>query len=167
MRWPQWRLTLVLALFVGWLLCLGYLAAISQDRVILSRPQLLASDLYLVAEVSGDASAPLAEVVVHEVYPEGAAPQLVPQTRLVLANLPQVGREQGWRGPGLYILPVQRKQEQGQEKYLLTPIPPSPGFPLEAGAEVHRFLRLYPASAGTRRQLQQWLQLRHKEHAQP
>jgi hypothetical protein len=145
---PRLRLAVAVALFAGWLGWLGYLAATTaNDSVVLSRPQLLVSNLRIIADVDGNADAPDDVVIVREANKKN----VTPGDKLTIANLHQVTRAQGWNGPGRYILPLLRDRNG---KCTVTPIPPSPGYPLESG-EPARLLRIYPATEAALRQLKE------------
>ncbi|HYV38204.1 MAG TPA: hypothetical protein VE988_21140 [Gemmataceae bacterium] len=58
MKKSAWRLALSAILFAAWIGYLAYLAATTTDPIVLSRPQFLDADLYVVADVNADATAP-------------------------------------------------------------------------------------------------------------
>src|SRR5262245_11229688 len=96
------RLGLCGVLFAIWIGWLGYLAATTTRPVVLSQPQLMASTLFVVAQVSADGSNPAAPVHVTAVHwPPGRA-ELV-NTELTVTNLPASLEANGWAGPGEYI----------------------------------------------------------------
>jgi hypothetical protein len=148
---PRVRLAVAAALFLGWLGWLGYLAATGTDPVVLSRPQFLVSNLYVVADLEGETDAPHQTVLVREAGgPLPARERPRPGDGLTIANLPQVDRAQGWQGRGRYILPLTRSNG----RTLLTRTPPSPGYPATGHDPLNR-LRIYPVTSSTLRQLQQ------------
>jgi hypothetical protein len=150
---PRLRLALAVALFVGWLGWLGYLAVtMAGDSVVLSRPQLLVSNLHVVADLDGSADSPADVVMVREASGPYAGKDVRPGLQLTIANLHAVSRSQGWTGPGRYILPLTRGRDG---KCTITPTPPSPGYPFQSGEELTRFLRIYPATDAALRQLRQ------------
>src|SRR5262245_4359892 len=52
MKRSGWRLTLAGGLFAVWIAYLAYLAATTTHHTVLSRPQFLVADLYVVADLS-------------------------------------------------------------------------------------------------------------------
>jgi hypothetical protein len=116
---------LALAVFCAWLSYLAFLAWTTTHPIVLSRPQFLASQLDVIAELKAADGRADADVRVEEVvWPRGAdAPQLADKTVRV-ANLPKVSREDGWDGPGRYILPLVKSDDH----YQLAPLARSPGL---------------------------------------
>ena len=51
MKRSGWRLAVSAILFAGWIGYLAFLAATTTEPTVLSRPQFLAADLYVVAEL--------------------------------------------------------------------------------------------------------------------
>jgi hypothetical protein len=142
------RLAVCALLFLGWIGWLVYLSATTSRPVVLSRPQFLAADLYVLAEVHAGPKgpdAPDAEVTVREIVWPGPGMDLAGRP-LVIPNLPQSGPKQGWNGPGEYILPLTQKKQKGREVYQVTPIPRSPGYSRHETP-------IYPANATARREL--------------
>jgi hypothetical protein len=168
-----WRLALVAALFAGWLGYLGYLVSV-QSRpaasVVLSRPQLLVSELDVIAEVSSTSDNE--PVTVKEVlYPQDAGVKA--GDRLLVKNLKDCARlvrkkdldqkvaeeeaqearlkgkkgpklydrKADFTGPGVYLLPL---REVAPQVYEVTPLPPAPGFP----ALLNEFGDTSPAGVG-------------------
>src|SRR5438105_2279335 len=93
------RLAVCALLFFGWIGWLVYLSATTTRPVVLSRPQFLASSLYVVAELragpKGDG--PDSEATVREVIWSQSGEELTGK-KLNIPNLPQ-SAEQGWAGP--------------------------------------------------------------------
>jgi hypothetical protein len=149
---PRVRLAVAAALFVGWLGWLGYLAATGTDTVVLSRPQFLVSNLYVVADLEGGPDHPGDVVTVREASGPAAGEKGVARhAKLTVKNLPLVGRDQGWDGPGEYILALTRNRDG---TCLVTATPPSPGYPPAGEGRVPGGrLRIYPATDRTLRQL--------------
>src|SRR5262245_26736807 len=145
------RLVVAATLFAGWIGWLVYLAAAKSRPVVLSRPQLLISDLDVIAQVDD----PNEKVIVKEVYAwrqEGDPPTV--GTALKVSNLDKCRRlprdnenadaiPPDWQGPGLYILPL--REVNGH--YEVAPIPPSPGF---SPAPIPGPPRIYLLTAETR-----------------
>jgi hypothetical protein len=147
---PRVRLAVAAGLFLAWLGWLAFLAVTARSAVVLSRPQLLVSNLYVVADVSGGAQ-PDAVVTVRKVEGPAADTQVVKAgDKLTVTNLPLVStQEQGWTGPDQYVLALTRKQDGTCE---VTPTPPSPGYPPDGASPADR-LRIYRATADALAQL--------------
>jgi hypothetical protein len=128
--------------FCAWIGWLTYLAVTASRPIVLSRPQFLVSQIDVTAELSGTADHPNAEVTVIDVYSK-------PKEKLAkieVTNLAELTPADGWAGPGVYILPLQ-KLENGN--YRVAPIPRSPGF------QGRDHPRIYPATPQTLEQLRQ------------
>jgi hypothetical protein len=151
------RLLLVAGLLVGWL---GYLAYLvwelpeteARQALILSRPQLLVSEVDVVAQVSD----PGEEVVIERVLYQQDGLDLKPGDRLAITNLkacrsswpPSTRERDDWVGEGLYLLPLRR---QGSA-YEVVRVPASPGYTPETSGISP--LRIYPATPRTLAQYQ-------------
>jgi hypothetical protein len=129
------RLVLALALFIGWM---GYLTFQVVDRprtatgspLVLSRPQILASKIDVIAEVPDKSGAATIKEVL---YPDNSS--LKPGDKIQVTNIgecrPPLSRDDGqsssdFTGPGLYLLPLRPLSDSN--KYEVQPIPQSPGF---------------------------------------
>lgn len=154
------RLAVAAALFVGWLGWLAYLALTASDPIILSRPQFLVADAWVVADLQGDAGHPLPHVNITEiVWSETGAKQLAQGQELTVLGLDRAGPQQNWHGAGSYILPL---SHVGKDRFALTPIPDSPGYPpprraddppLSPEEKISQRLRIYPATSSTLKQV--------------
>ncbi|MCI0458679.1 MAG: hypothetical protein L0Z62_17110 [Gemmataceae bacterium] len=144
---PRARLAVAALFFLGWVGYLVYLSATTTRPVVLSRPQFLAAQLYVIAGLErkvGVDNVPAEMATVREVvWADGEAPKK--DERIVVKNLPDKA-EHGWNGTGDYILALTRESAKGA-LYLVTPIPRSPGF-----SSPHP--RIYPATTIARRELQ-------------
>jgi hypothetical protein len=137
---PRARFILACCLFAGWLGYLGYLAATKSNPIVLSRPQLLVSDIDVLAELKGLDQ----PVVVKEVLSQRTGEKSVrAETPLTIENLSDVSLPDF--KPGLYLLPLTHRQAG----YFVTETPPSPGYPRDAA---HDRLRIYPATDEVLRQ---------------
>lgn len=123
MTYPRLRLTVALALFLGWIGFLVYLVVKTRDPVILARPQFLDAEAVIVAEVRDKHGVPVPEVKVKETLWSADAKPLTEAT-LRIDGLTDIRAEQGWRGPRDYILPL-RKDAAG---YHMTALLWSPGY---------------------------------------
>lgn len=147
MTHPRLRLAVAAFLFLGWIGYLVFLVVRTREPVILSRPQLLHSDLVVLAEIKEINGKPQAEVTVRDTLWSGQ-PSRNPkaQETLWLPELADCGKDEGWRGPGEYLLflrwegmPVKgqpAKDKFAKDKpagdnpgaYRLTSLPRSPNF---------------------------------------
>ena len=134
------RLAVVTLLFLAWL---GYLTFLVATRphvggvpLVVSRPQVLTSEVDVVAEVS-DPRGPVK--ITKVLWPEQGVP-LKEGESIKIDNLADC-RPQGpdsvpdWSGPGEYLLPLRARKGAGG--WEVAPVPDSPGF---AG----RVVRIYP-----------------------
>jgi hypothetical protein len=149
------RLAVAAALFVGWLGWLVYLAATGTDDVVLSRPQFLVANVHVVAEVGGKKE-PESEVVVREVFWAAGDKKPVDGKPITVENLKEC-LDQGWAGPGPYILPLMTHTTAKGVTYSVAPTPRTPGYPYGKNAAANRPgpPRIYPATESRLRQLKQ------------
>ncbi len=150
-------LAVIATAFILWIGFLAFLAYTAGHPIVLSRPQMLASNLVVIAQVSGDARHPEKTATVVEVpWAADRAAQPQSKAKITVSNLDQVSAADAdhlrgvWRGPGEYILPL---TTASNDTFRVTSIPPSPGYPQ---AEADR-LRIYPVTPDTREELQQIL----------
>jgi hypothetical protein len=162
MKPAVFRLVLASALFAGWIGYLGYQVWYRPVRengqpLVLSRPQILASELDVIATVPDKSGHEV--TIVSVLYPSDSI--LTPGTTIQVTNIgdcapvPMGGDSPlppaDWSGPGDYLLPLRALPEKN--KYEVVPIPPSPGFYLSRIDEPPP--RLYPDTAQTRAQYHQ------------
>lgn len=142
------RLVLVSVLFVGWLSYLGLLVLTRPVTsagwpLVVSRPQILTSQIDIVADI-GD---PTGNVVVEEVlWPEDAPLKKGDRVKVgrveecrPMERRPGEPSPKDFSGPGRYLIPL---RQLAPGKYEVAPTPPSPGF---HGA--NEPVRIYPATA--------------------
>jgi hypothetical protein len=157
------RLAVCALLFLGWLGWLAYLAATTTRPVVLSRPQFLAADLYVIAELHADAAdgkLPAKEVTVRQVVWSSARAADYEGKSLIVDNLPLVkGPAQGWVGPEEYILALTHRKTDGH--YVITSVPRSPGYDPELQRSVP--VRIYAATPTARRELQDLVKEFHRD----
>jgi hypothetical protein len=163
MRRPAVRFALACLLFAGWLGYLIFLAFTSTRPVVLSRPQMLVSQLDVVAKID-NLDQPVVEVEQVLSVARGVKAPAKGQSITVnnLKDCKRVAREDedandvplDWTGPGLYLLPLD--PDKG-DSYKVVVVPSSPGFPVS-----HRKVtppkptpRLYPATEDALRQYRQ------------
>ena len=136
------RLALVTLAFLGWL---GYLTFLVATRpqvggvpLVVSRPQVLTSEVDVVARVSD----PAGQVTITEVLWPRENASLKEGDSIKIDNLAEC-RAQGqdtppdWTTPGEYLVPLRARKGGGG--WEVAPVPDSPGF---AG----RVWRIYPAT---------------------
>lgn len=140
------RFFVTLAVFVAWLGFLGYLVAITRDAVLLSRPQFLPANVYVLAQLTG-ADSPDEKVTITEVSwaADGEVKERVGK-QIDVKPLGVLNSNHGWRGPGVYILAL---MQMSKDAYHLTPTPPSPGY----GPPLIDRYKIYPLTPGSRQQL--------------
>ena len=135
MTFPKVRVAVSLFLFLSWLGFLFYLV-LERRTIVVSQPQLLISQLIVVAELRDVEGVPDAQVAVKEVlWSAHAADQK--QDKIVL---PDLALAQGYKGAGVYVVPL-RKREGG---FSIAPAP-TPNVPTP---------RIYPWNAETRAQVE-------------
>lgn len=136
-----WLLALAAGLFAAWIGYLAYLAitTTAHPTYVLSRPQFLVADYWIVAEVK-DLEQPIK--IADVVYVRPAAKDKQPQKgeEVKLSNLSEC--REYWIGSGNYILPLMRT-EKG---YRVAPVPHGPPALTP---------RIYPDNEETRAQLNQ------------
>lgn len=121
------RLGVAATLFIAWLGWLLYLALGSRQVIVLSRPQFLVANLWIIADVVEKNGRPAAELTVRELVWSEKPRDLV-GAAIVVADLPSHGPALGWSGPGRYILSLTEVREGKKPSYRVTPLPASPGF---------------------------------------
>jgi hypothetical protein len=151
MKKSGWRLAVAVVLFFCWIGYLAYLAATTTQPTVLSRPQFLIADLYVVAVLAADPATPQEptnEVTVKKVI-WSAKGEDFKQPKMTVENLKTLAQLGGcgWEGPGEYILALSRTKDN-RGVYQVTPLPRTPGFNGAAG-------RIYMATPSTLRQLEQ------------
>ncbi len=104
MTFPKARLAVSAALFLSWLAFLFYLVVTARS-IVLSQPQFLIAQSYVVVEVRDQGGRPDPDVTVAEVLwaAERADHQL---TKLHLPDLAACTKANGYRGEGKYLLPL-------------------------------------------------------------
>ena len=122
---PKARAGVGAFLFVAWLGFLGFLVWQTRDPVLLSRPQILAADLIVVAELVEEEHRPANRIQIKEVlYASDDAGRKLAGQPLEVDDLFFCSAKQGWQGPGTYIVPISRDAK----KSWTTMLPISPGY---------------------------------------
>jgi hypothetical protein len=120
-------LAVTAVLFVGWMAYLIHLALTHRHPIVISRPQILVSQIVVVAHVEGE-DTPKDDVKIEQILFSGKeSPGIRIGDTIRVANLKQGTKN--WAGAGDYLLPL----EKSDDAYLVTLIPRSPGF-MPAGA---------------------------------
>lgn len=113
MTFPRARLAVSAALFLGWLGFLAYLVFNTSD-IVLSRPQFLLAQVVAVGEIpAGSTQVRITDVLwaAHD-----SDRKLVDQT----LDLPEVADAVHARGPGVYLLPLQKLADG---RFEIAPLP--------------------------------------------
>jgi hypothetical protein len=120
MTFPRARLAVAASLFVAWLGYLLLLVVGSRHTIVLSRPQFLVANLWVLAEVKDDEEGtPARAVKILEVFlPKDSD---LKGKSVEVANLADAG-PQGYIGPGKYILPL----DEPTPAYAYYSVPPVP-----------------------------------------
>jgi hypothetical protein len=135
-------LALAAGLFAVWIAYLAFLALTTSSPVVLSRPQFLVADLWVIGHVDDFDNTPtiqVNEVVYARPGLDGDKP--AKDAKIEVSNLSRCKAE-GMK-PGPYIMPLSR---EGQG-FHVTPVPRSPGGPVSAQ------FRVYADTPETRAQL--------------
>ena len=118
-----------LVLFVGWLAYLILLGLshhppwTQEHPTVISRPQILVSQLIVVAHLDGE-GAPKEELKVTQVLFSTVDKAGINEGETIrVPNLPSCTKN--WSGAGEYLVPLEMGNENG---YVVTSIPRSPGF---------------------------------------
>jgi hypothetical protein len=147
MVFPRARLIVAACLFVGWLGFLLFLVIQNQRMIVLSRPQFLAASLYVIADVRGTEEKPASQVKIERVaWAKAAGDHNLTGQTIDVKNLADLGKAQGYAGPGPYILPL---REVGGQGYEIVPVPPSLSD-----------VRIYPKTPETEAQLDEIIRQR-------
>ena len=122
MTFPKARLAVSACLLIAWLLYLGYLVYQTRDVVILSKPQFMVARAYVIVDIrqGGRLDIPSEDVTFEKVLwqanPNG---NLQAGQQLHVAILAECRKENGYHGPGKYLLPLLR----AVPPYLIAPAP--------------------------------------------
>ena len=127
MTFPKARLVVSAVLFLTWLGFLAYLVSTS-TKVILSRPQFMIAQLYVVAEVregpANDALNP--EVTIDSVlWSARPADAKLVGAKVALPEIEACGKKQGNHGTGKYLFALQRTNTGDFE---IAPVPHTLNF---------------------------------------
>jgi hypothetical protein len=151
MVFPKTRLVVSALLFLAWIGFLAFLVVHMRDPVILSRPQLNVADLIVLAEIAAKEGRPADEVAVQKmVHSNEQNTARIAGMKVSIAGLSEIGPVHGWSGPGLYILPLSKKNDNLE----VTALPPSPGFPRTANSN-QKDRRIYRATPDALAQLKE------------
>src|SRR3954447_14061616 len=129
MVFPGTRALVSGTLFVIWLGFLAYLALANRGRIVVSVPQLERSNLIVLAKLTDDQGRPAANVGVERgLYAENAEWRQMAGQSLELKELAFFSANQGWLGPGEYVVPLTRSGDIGKPRDQVTLLPISPGY---------------------------------------
>src|SRR5262249_48723823 len=120
-------LILAIALAVAWTAWLAYQAYTTADPIVVSRPQVMAAPVVVVARLD-DATANPCPAVITKVYrgENMLPPDAEAKQAKILVRGPFSIRGQREQNPGTYILPLRETETPGE--FEVMPPPMSPGF---------------------------------------
>ncbi|GEM_PF-5191343 len=129
MVFPKARLFVSASLFALWILFLLYLVMVTRDPVILSRPQILVSNLCVLAKIDERGGQAAPEVLISKVlWSADDEDKALEGQPLTLNDLVDIDASQGWWGAEEYLLPLTKRRDGKDVVYELTAIPSMPGF---------------------------------------
>jgi hypothetical protein len=134
--YPRARAIVAAVLFLGWLAFLVYLVTRTGAMIVVSRPQILVSQVVVLAELRDQGGQAGSAVAVKEVvsfkHPKDA---MLAGAEIKVADLPKVSLVSGYAGPGDYVLPL----VHADDEYRVTPLPAVPGFvPVPGEVRIYR-----------------------------
>jgi hypothetical protein len=150
------RLLVIGTVFLAWL---GYLAYQAMTRpvnaagkpLVVSRPQVLTSDLDVIADVpsmDGTVEITVDEVLFPSENNDVKAGDVIKVSNISECRPPRPrGADQpepplDWSGPGKYLLPLKKAPRKGE--YEVAPVPPSPGYKATEAEQAQLFGRRFP-----------------------
>lgn len=132
------RLILAAIAFLGWIGWLAFLAITTTRPIVLSRPQFMFSQMDIIADIQAKGDRPDPHVNISEVVWVRGDTEKPPSQKIEITNLDHITQEDGWNGPGTYIIPLVTEGST----YRVAAIPASPGY----GGGKPRIYRLTPAA---------------------
>jgi hypothetical protein len=151
MTFPKARLAVSACLLVAWLLYLGYLVYETRDVVVLSKPQFMVAQAYLLIDVrkSGRPDIPSEDVTVEKVlWSANAADEKLAGQVLQIADLDKCRKQNGYQGAGKYLVPLMH----AVPPYPIAPVP----HKLPSGEPAPRVV-IYPWTPETQAQLKPFI----------
>ncbi len=127
MKPAAWRLVVTAALFLAWVGYLAYLALMTRNPVVLSRPQFLVAELHVLATRDGGD-----DFVVNDVLWPPDKKEEWQGKKIVVENLKDC---ETWSAKGWQTAPPPEGQKvlmplrQAGSDFDVSPIPTSPGYP--------------------------------------
>jgi hypothetical protein len=122
-------LYLAIVLFVGWLAYLIHLGLshhppwAQEHPTVISRPQILVSQLIVVAHLDGEESPNEVLKVTQVLFPSVEKAGIKEGEKIRVLNMPSCTKN--WSGAGDYLVPLDKGNDTG---FVVTSIPRSPGF---------------------------------------
>ena len=104
MTFPKARLAVSACLLIAWLAYLGFLVYETRNVVVLSKPQLMVAETYAVVEVRDQDGRPNPEVEI--VSASSRHGEVLMPAKVELPDLSVCTKEQGYQGPGKYLVPL-------------------------------------------------------------
>ena len=122
MTFPKARLAVAACLLIGWILYLGVLVYLTRGGVVLSKPQFLIAQLYIVVDLTdGTRSGPAPNINVEKVlWSADSADEQLAGKVLPLSDISACTKENGYKGPGKYLVPL---MSSSPGSYLIAPVP--------------------------------------------
>jgi hypothetical protein len=106
MTFPKARLAVSACLFVAWLVFL-FVIWLRSNPIILSKPQFLCADLYVLVDVRNEHGKPDPEVIIEEVlWASDPADEKLAKKSVRLADLSACRKENGYHGADKYLVPL-------------------------------------------------------------
>jgi hypothetical protein len=152
MKPAVFRLVLCAGLFVLWMGYLGYLVLTrpltpQREPLVLSRPQILSSDVDVIAEIDSEPKGETTLKVAEVLSPADAGLKEGDTITVLKLDECRAAQRPGgkvpprdWAGPGKYLLPLSRLPGEAKH-FKVANVPASPGF-TEAN-----LVRIYPATS--------------------
>jgi hypothetical protein len=151
MKPAVFRLVLCASLFALWMGYLGYLVLTrpltpQREPLVLSRPQILSSDVDVIAEIDSEPKGETTVKVAEVLSPSDAGLKEGDTITVLKLDECRAAQRPGgkvppwdWAGPGKYLLPLRRSGEA--KHFEVANVPASPGF------TDHNRVRIYPATS--------------------
>jgi hypothetical protein len=106
MTFPKARLAVSACLFVAWLFFL-FVVWLRSSPIILSKPQFLSADVFVLVEVRDERGKAAPEMMIEEVlWASDPADEMLAKKSLRLADLSACRKENGYHGAGKYLVPL-------------------------------------------------------------
>jgi hypothetical protein len=146
MVFPKARLVVSAGLFLAWIGFLAFLVVRTRNPVILSRPQFNVADLVVIADIQEKDKLPSSTVTIKKVaWSKDKKNDPAPGSQITITGLEDCRAANGWVVSGEYLVPLSRDKE----KYEVTQIPLSPGYPTPRAENPTRYVTVELLKEGT------------------